>query len=244
MKVKMNVLRSDPASGQDPQYQAFEIEAEPEETVSGALTIIYQNKDSSLAFRFICNMQKCGECAIMVNKSPCLACEKRIEPEMTIEPLPHLPIIKDLVIDRHKVISAIHSILHSSRKSSHRGRREISEDSVKLGNCLECLICVSVCEVVQKYPERFIGPLGILWLSQAMSDSPGDIEDWEEKAKDALGMCNFCGKCWKVCPDELDILSRGFSKFGTMKKRKQCRSENGRNKAAKSLRRQDENHKS
>ncbi len=42
-----------------------------------------------------------------VNGSSCLACEKAVEEEMRIRPLPELPVIKDLVIDRRAVFDRV-----------------------------------------------------------------------------------------------------------------------------------------
>ena len=124
MKVKLNIYRYDAVINAKPGYQLFEVDLDPRETVSGALLHIYENFDSSLAFRFTCNIQKCGECAVNVNNKPCLACEKTIEPEMIIDPLPNFPVIKDLVIDRYKVIRDLLEKCKSLDKLSLLWRRQ------------------------------------------------------------------------------------------------------------------------
>ena len=40
-----------------------------------------------------------------------MACDKAVEPVLRIEPLHHLPVIKDTVIHRRKVFDHIHEIL-------------------------------------------------------------------------------------------------------------------------------------
>jgi succinate dehydrogenase/fumarate reductase iron-sulfur protein len=207
MKAKLSILRSDPESGKESWYQTFEIDVDPAETVAGALLYIYENIDPSLAFRFICNLQKCGECAVMVNGSPCLACERGIEPEMTIEPLPNLPIIKDLVIDRLQVFSKPIELLPFLKTTANVDPcAAIEQDKVdrfvSLTKCVECLICQSVCPARRDEPERFAGPLGLVWLAQ--SGITG-ADHWEKKARKALELCVFCGDCWAACPHRANI---------------------------------------
>jgi succinate dehydrogenase / fumarate reductase iron-sulfur subunit len=208
MRAKLTVYRFNPGSDKKPRYDTFEIDIEPDETVLAALINVYEKFDPSLSFRFVCGKLKCGECSIMVNKSPCLACEKKIEPEMTIEPLPNLPLIKDLVIDRNKVLKAIFKLAPLLGKSPNAADRAGVLDSqdvdtyVKLTSCLECLMCQSACPVLRKNSDKFVGPLGLLWLAQAslMDSSKHD------EVSDLVEMCTGCGKCWKACPSKADFL--------------------------------------
>lgn len=208
MRVKLSIYRFDPDSNEKPGYDTFEIDAEAGETVLTALIKVYETFDSSLSFRFACGKVKCGECAMMVNKSPYLACNKKIEPEMIIEPLPNLPIIKDLVIDRNKAINAIFELAPSLLKFTNAFDEAIALDPqnmdtyVKLTSCFECLICQSVCPVLKKKPDQFIGPLGLLWLDQMSLANTGNWIGMSDVAQ----MCTDCGKCWKACPSEIDFL--------------------------------------
>jgi succinate dehydrogenase/fumarate reductase iron-sulfur protein len=210
MKLEAHIYRLDPLAHTAPHYQTFEMDLDPRETVSGMLHHIYENMDPSLAFRFTCNMQKCGECAIMVNGLPCLACERTVEAEMNIDPLPNLPIIKDLVIDRHRVIR---DILEKGPTVLCRGQTAysaISPGQIRLGSCLECLCCQATCEVLKSYPDQFIGPLGLLWFAQGLADSKA-VDQWSEQIRKTLAMCDFCGACLKACPDTKKPLAQAFS---------------------------------
>ena len=208
MIVKLSIYRYDPRSNNAPGYDSFEVDAETGDTVLSALIKVYETIDPSLSFRFACGKVKCGECGIMVNKSPCLACNKRIEQEMIIEPLPNLPVIKDLVIDRNQVLNEIFErapVLLKSRSAVHEAGAldsETNDTYVALTTCFECLVCQSMCPVLQKGPGRFIGPLGLLWLSRAnlIHAAP-----WDEM-RDQVEMCSRCGECWKACPSQTRFL--------------------------------------
>src|SRR4030042_2979132 len=169
MRVKLSIYRFDPDSNKQPKYDAFEIDSDSGETVVSALKKVNEDYDSSLSFRFACGKVKCGECSIMVNKTPCLACNRKIEPEMIIDPLPNLPIIKDLVIDRnkviHKIVELAPSLLESKVDRSMTLESHIIDTYIKFTSCFECLICQSVCHVLKDKPDQFIGPLGLLWLA-------------------------------------------------------------------------------
>lgn len=215
MKVKLNVLRSEPDSAKEPYFQLFELEVSPGETVLGALRYIYENIDPSLVFRVVCNEEKCGECAVVVNGAPCLACGRMVEPEMTIEPLPNLPLIRDLVIDRRQVLDKPFKVLPPLQTSPIPGRRAQVEQYkleafIKLSKCIECLICQSVCPALAEEPERFAGPLGLIWLAQL---SKIDTDQWEDKARSALELCQFCGNCWQACPHGTNIPAFFFNEY-------------------------------
>ena len=71
-------------------------------TVLDALFHVLEKQDGSLAFRYSCRSAVCGSCAMFINGRQRLACKTQISTlgrNITIGPLPHLPIIRDLVVD-------------------------------------------------------------------------------------------------------------------------------------------------
>ncbi len=205
MRVKLSIFRFDPNFDKQPRYDKFEINIDQGDTLLSALIKIYEEYEPSLSFRFACGKVKCGECSLMVNKSPCLACNRKIEPEMIVEPLPNLPIIKDLVIDRNKVFNRIKelapSLLESAINASKTFESSVVDTYIKFTSCFECLICQSVCPVLKKN-DNFTGPLGLLWLAQA------DLvnSNITKKMSNILQMCKRCGQCWSACPSEVKFL--------------------------------------
>jgi succinate dehydrogenase/fumarate reductase iron-sulfur protein len=211
MIVTCDVRRFEPDVDTKLRYERYRLDVEATETVLDVLIRIYRQHDPALSFRFACGVIKCGECAIAVNGSPCLACEKLVEPEMKIDPLPNLPLIKDLVIDRRKVFGRIFGLLPAlSRAKGGRDRvdgldTDIANDYVRLTKCFECLICQSSCPVSAETTGEFVGPLGLLWLAQKLLD-PRNEADVRQDGKKAFAMCERCGLCSSVCPCSEDIL--------------------------------------
>jgi len=220
MKTKLIIHRFNPDSDKGPRYEAFKVDIDAGETVLAALIKVYEELDPSLSFRFACGKLKCGECALMVNKFPCLACEKKIESEMTIEPLPNLPLIKDLAIDRSSVLNRIFELAPLLRKPSDAASvaeimdRQDVDTYVRFTSCLECLTCQSACPVLKKKPDHFVGPLGLLWLAQLK------LIDGAERAgaKALVEMCSGCGRCWKVCPSKVDFLEEAITSLANEEK--------------------------
>ena len=68
--------------------------------VLDALNFIAENQAGDLAYRWFCGSKMCGTCAVRMNGREVLACWEAVEPEMTIEPLRNLPVVRDLVVDR------------------------------------------------------------------------------------------------------------------------------------------------
>jgi succinate dehydrogenase/fumarate reductase iron-sulfur protein len=214
MKIRLRVRRLEPRPAVEAEFQTFDLDLDPEETVAGALEEVQAAHDPSLAFRFVCNMKKCGECAVMVNQKPVLACQKKVQAKLEIEPLPNLPLIKDLVIDRHRVLAEVSAASPALRlPSPGSNNRPPSPLSLRLETCLACLICQAMCPTRAEAPEKFIGPLGLVWLAQRSEVDPAnqgikkEIDRW-------LALCQRCGNCWKYCPTSAKGVVKILKKHG------------------------------
>jgi succinate dehydrogenase/fumarate reductase iron-sulfur protein len=218
MKVKCDVWRSDPGASIQGRYSTYILDVEPTETVLGILVKINHELDAGLAFRFACGVVKCGECAVEVNGSSCLACEKAVEEEMQIRPLPELPIVKDLVIDRRSVFNRVLKLIPqlAEIKESTALRSldpEGIEKFVKMTKCFECLMCQSACPLHPAAAEEFVGPLGLLWLGQ-MSVNPDKRPLIKSVVEASLAMCLRCGACSEACPCSEDIIGLAIDTLG------------------------------
>ncbi len=97
------IYRFDPDSGENPRLDTFEVDLEGcGPMVLDALIKIKNEIDSTLTFRRSCREGVCGSCAFNIDGTNTLACTKPIEDirgTIKIYPLPHMPVIKDLVPD-------------------------------------------------------------------------------------------------------------------------------------------------
>src|SRR3989442_6127149 len=73
-------------------------------TVLDALIRIKNEQDGGLTFRSACRPAICGSCAMTINGAEKLACRTSVRKEwerhggINIEPLRHLPVLKDLAV--------------------------------------------------------------------------------------------------------------------------------------------------
>ncbi len=214
MKIRLQIRRHDPRIAAQTGIQTFDLDLDPDETVAGALEEVQETFDPSLAFRFFCNMKKCGECAVMVNHKPVLACQKKVQAELDIEPLPNLPLIKDLAIDRHRVLAEVLAASPALQAAIPGNKdRPPTSLSLRLETCLACLICQAMCPTRAEAPGKFIGPLGLVWLAQRSELDPANPGIKEEIGRQ-VAMCRQCGDCWKYCPTPAKGVVRVLKRHG------------------------------
>jgi succinate dehydrogenase / fumarate reductase, iron-sulfur subunit len=97
------IYRWDPDSGENPRIDSYEIDLDQcGPMVLDAVIKIKNEIDPTLTFRRSCREGICGSCAFNIDGTNTLACTKAIEDvkgDVKIYPLPHMPVIKDLVPD-------------------------------------------------------------------------------------------------------------------------------------------------
>ncbi len=94
----VKLFRFDPEVDTRPRYSQFKAPYKGS-TVMNVLLHIYENLDSTFAFRWACTKGFCRCCVVSVNEKPVLACMEPATRNMKIEPHPEFKVIKDLVID-------------------------------------------------------------------------------------------------------------------------------------------------
>src|SRR2546423_7590743 len=90
--------------GADGGYRDYAVPRRENQTVLDVVTFIQRHLDSTLAYRFACRVGMCGSCAMTVNGRPRWTCRANIDRVaddggLTLAPLAHLPVIKDLACD-------------------------------------------------------------------------------------------------------------------------------------------------
>jgi succinate dehydrogenase/fumarate reductase iron-sulfur protein len=220
MKLQCDIYKTDVKNSGNGETATFFLEAEPSDTVLDVLIQLYQEQDPSLAFRYSCGVARCGECALLVNGEPCMACDRMVEPYLKIEPLNKIPVIRDLAVDRRHIYSQIRRMLppvsdfedipgHLKAMAPEEAHVRI-ENSIRLTNCFECMICQSCCPRFVADEDCFPGPLGLLLLAQ-MQENPAQTP-LAPAAVEKLGeYCLRCGRCLRFCPASENPLALGLS---------------------------------
>ena len=131
------IYRYDPDTGDNPRMDSYEIDLdECGPMVLDSLMKIKKEIDTTLTFRRSCREGICGSCAMNIDGTNTLACLKPIEDvdgDVHIYPLPHRPVVKDLVPDVSQLYAQLASVepwLKS--KTPHSCHQKISAGSASM----------------------------------------------------------------------------------------------------------------
>ena len=101
--TEYRIYRWDPDGGANPRVDTYYVDHKKcGPMVLDGLIWIKNNIDPTLTFRRSCREGVCGSCAMNIDGSNTLACTKAqedIRGVVKVYPLPHLPVVKDLVAD-------------------------------------------------------------------------------------------------------------------------------------------------
>jgi succinate dehydrogenase/fumarate reductase iron-sulfur protein len=213
--LTVKVRRSEVPAGGD-VYQAFQVPYQKWMRVLDALNWIAENAAADLAFRWFCGSKMCGTCAVRMNGREVLACWEAVEPNMVIEPLRNLPVIRDLVVDRSRYEDKVASLEPWIVRREPYGEfpepltHKQMKDASKALDCISCMCCYSACPVIGLGNlTDFAGPAPLVQLGQTALDPRND----PEKVRRSLALtgifnCVSCYKCEEVCPAHIPIVSQ------------------------------------
>lgn len=216
-KKAFKVYRYNPDSGENPHYDTFEIDLDScGPMVLDALIKIKSEQDSSLTFRRSCREGICGSCSMNMNGKNGLACTTAIEDlkgTVTITPLPHMEVIKDLVPDFTHFYAQYASIepwlKTKSTTPSGKERLQSPEDRAKLDGLYECILCACCSTSCPSYwwnSDKFLGPAILLqayrWLADSRDEYTGErLDELEDPFR--LYRCHTIMNCANACPKGL-----------------------------------------
>ena len=116
------VYRYDPSSGNNPYTDTYEVDMDTcGPMVLDGLLKIKDQIDSSLSLRRSCREGICGSCAMNIDGGNTLACTKaisEIKGDIKVYPLPHQPVVKDLVSDSQLWVKDLHC--HKLNMKKHK----------------------------------------------------------------------------------------------------------------------------
>ncbi|MFX1560456.1 MAG: succinate dehydrogenase/fumarate reductase iron-sulfur subunit, partial [Promethearchaeota archaeon] len=170
-------------------YDLYKVDTKKGMTVLDGLFQIQDRMDPSLSFRYSCRGAVCGSCSMLINKEPRLACRTQITDatttdinlkpfaaiskspagwnpklEILIEPLPNLPILKDLIVDMTRFYDALESMnLWGDAEDGDTPRSQTPDERKKIEryvNCILCALCFGSCPVNAE-KEEYVGPAAL-----------------------------------------------------------------------------------
>jgi len=218
-----SVYRFDPENDDNPRIDSFEIDVTDINMVLDGLIKIKDEIDPTLTFRRSCREGVCGSCAFNINGTNTLACTLSLDElhgDIMIYPLPHQPVIKDLVTDLSNFMrqySEIEPFLQPAADNApEKEFQQSPEERAKLNGLYECILCACCSTACPSYwwngdkdddEPDFLGPAALLQAYRWIADSRDDqterrLDKIENEFK--LYRCHTIMNCAQVCPKDLN----------------------------------------
>ena len=212
------IYRWDPDADATPRLDTYEVDlGKCGPMVLDALIKIKNEVDSTLTFRRSCREGICGSCSMNIDGLNTLACLKPIEDvkgDVRIYPLPHMPVVKDLVPDLSQLYAQLRSVepwLKSDTPPPPDGeRRQSKEERAKLDGLWECILCFCCSTACPSYwwnGDRYLGPAVLLqayrWIADSRDEATGErLDDLQDPFR--LYRCHTIMNCARTCPKGLN----------------------------------------
>ena len=213
------VYRYDPDKEENPRVDTYDIDLDScGPMVLDAVIKIKNEIDSTVTFRRSCREGICGSCAMNIDGGNTLACTQPIDEikgDVKIYPLPHLPVVKDLVPDLTNFYAQYESVepwlkVDSPTPPADRERLQSKEDREKLDGLYECILCACCSTACPSYwwnSDTYLGPAALLhsyrWIVDSRDEAAGErLDAVEDPFK--LYRCHTIMNCAKTCPKGLN----------------------------------------
>jgi len=211
------IYRYDPETGDNPRVDKYTVDLDDcRPMVLDAVIKIKNEVDPTLTFRRSCREGVCGSCAFNINGRNTLACITPIEEtdkDVKIYPLPHMPVIKDLVpdlTDAYAQYASIEPWLKTDTPAPERERLQSPEDREKLDGLWECILCFCCTTACPSYwwnGDKYLGPAVLLqayrWIADSRDEYTGErLDQLEDPFR--LYRCHTIMNCTRTCPKHLN----------------------------------------
>ena len=216
---RFKIYRYNPNGIENPRWDIYQLDADDcGNMVLDALLKIKNEIDPRLTFRRSCREGICGSCSMNIGGTNTLACTRSIDSfrgkEITISPLPHMNVVKDLIPDLTHFYEQ-----HASIKpwiqpreipADGKEQRQSIEERKQLDGAYECILCASCSTACPSYwwnSDRYLGPATLLQAYRWIVDSrDGATEERLDQLNDAFGLsrCHTIMNCTNTCPKGLN----------------------------------------
>lgn len=215
--IIFKIQRFDPEKDPNPYFKEYKIPLTPGLTILEGLFYILENVDGSIAFRSSCRAGVCGSCGLNINGAYYLACETQAaafdSDVLTIKPLAHMPVIKDLVVDLEPFWAKYRSIkpylVPGNPDPDGVERVQTQDDRAHLAGLIDCILCTcchSSCAMTGT-DEEYLGPTVLLKADRFVQDSRDQaINERLDLTGGEHGVwrCHTIYNCQAACPKKLD----------------------------------------
>lgn len=217
--VKFNIYRFNPEVDAKPYMQTFELDliAHRCQMVLDALLVIKDHFDETLSLRRSCREGVCGSDGMNINGKNRLACTTHLSEfgnEITIRPLPGLPVFRDLVVDMkqfYEQYKRAKPYLIADAPPA-KERLQSPEERAKLDGLYECILCAccsTSCPSFWWNPDKYLGPAALLHAYRFVADSRDEAK--QERLADLtdpfnIYRCRGIMNCVDACPKNLNPL--------------------------------------
>ena len=215
---QFSVYRWDPDSREKPRMDTYDVDMDTcGPMVLDALIKIKDEMDSTLTFRRSCREGICGSCAMNIGGENTLACIvacSDYKSAVKVYPLPHMPVVKDLVPDLtgfYAQYASIEPWLKTGTPAPpDRERLQSKTDQEKIDEpsaCILCACCSTACPSYWWNPDRYLGPATLLaayrWIIDSRDDATGErLDALADPFR--LYRCHTILNCTKTCPKHLN----------------------------------------
>jgi succinate dehydrogenase / fumarate reductase iron-sulfur subunit len=211
------IYRYDPDTADNPRLDTYFVDLDDcGPMVLDALLWIKNTVDPTLTLRRSCREGICGSCAMNIDGLNTLACTKgmdEISGPVRVYPLPHMPVIKDLVPDlstfyaQHRSVEPWLKTTTPAPKTEWLQSRPDREKLDGLYECILCACCSTSCPSYWWNGEQYLGPAILLqayrWLIDSRDEAREErLDNLEDPFK--LYRCHTIMNCSKTCPKGLN----------------------------------------
>lgn len=163
--INVRVKRQD-GPGQEPYWQLFKIDYEPELNVISILqriAALSKTSDGKKVAPVIwdcgCLEEVCGSCTMQINGRVRQSCSALVDQllkdnpdEIVLEPMSKFPVLRDLMVDRKRLFRALEKVKawvpvdsYYNMGPGERQLRASQEQNYPLSQCMSCGCCVDSC---------------------------------------------------------------------------------------------------
>jgi len=216
--TEFRIYRWNPEDGENPRVDTYFVDRHScGPMILDGLIWIKNTVDPTLTFRRSCREGICGSCSMNINGANGLAClqgmDETASGPIRIYPLPHMPVVKDLVPDLTQFYAQhalVQPYLQTETPTPEREWKQSPEERDKLNGLYECILCACCSTACPSYwwnSERYLGPAALLqayrWISDTRDEATGErLDTLEDPFR--LYRCHTIMNCTNVCPKGLN----------------------------------------